>query len=74
MHWVLYMSFNENYSRIRKENAPHIMAIFRHIALNLLQTAKKTKQELKRHSIIVLRKQCGWDTQSLEMVISQKIS
>ena len=59
LHWVLYMSFNENYSRIRKENAPHIMAIFRHIALNLLQTAKKTKQELKRHSIIGLRKQCG---------------
>lgn len=40
LHWVLDMSFNEDYSRIRKENAPHIMAIFRHIGLNLLQTAK----------------------------------
>ena len=40
LHWVLDMSFNEDYSRIRKENAPHVMAIFRHVASNLLQAAK----------------------------------
>lgn len=74
LHWVLDMSFNEDYSRIRKENSPHIMAIFRHIVLNLLQTAKKTNYELKRQSIIGLRKQCSWDAKTLELVVSQKIS
>jgi len=41
------MSFNEDYSRIRKENAPHIMAIFRHIALTLLQRAKQKNKTLR---------------------------
>ena len=74
LHWVLDMSFNEDYSRIRKANAPHVMAIFRHIALNLLQTAKKTQDSLKRQSIVGLRKLCGWDEQKLDLVIAQKIS
>lgn len=73
LHWVLDMSFNEDYSRIRKENAPHVMAIFRHIALNLLQTAKRTEDSLKRQSIVGLRKICGWDEKKLELVIAQKI-
>jgi len=69
LHWVLDMSFNEDYSRIRKENAPHIMAIFRHIALNLLQAAKKERQSVKG-----LRKLCGWDDRSLQSVIATKSS
>ena len=69
LHWVLDMSFNEDYSRIRKENAPHIMAIFRHVAMNLLQAAKKERQSIKG-----LRKLCGWDDSSLENVISKSSS
>lgn len=69
LHWVLDMSFNEDYSRIRKENAPHIMAIFRHIALNLLQAAKKERQSVKG-----LRKLCGWDDGSLQNVLASKSS
>ena len=65
LHWVLDMSFNEDYSRIRKENAPHVMAIFRHVATNLLQAAKKERQSIKG-----LRKMCGWDDSTLEGVIS----
>ena len=65
LHWTLDMSFNEDYSRIRKENAPHIMAIFRHVALNLLQRAKKERQSIKG-----LRKICGWDEFTLEKVLS----
>ncbi len=42
LHWVLDMSFNEDYSRIRKGNAPYAMAIIRHVALNVLQLAKPT--------------------------------
>ena len=69
LHWVLDMSFNEDYSRIRKENAPHVMAIFRHVALNLLRTAKKERQSIKG-----LRKMCAWDELTLNSVLSQKIS
>ena len=69
LHWVLDMSFNEDYSRIRKENAPHVMAIFRHVASNLLQAAKKERQSIKG-----LRKLCGWDDATLERVISKKSS
>lgn len=74
LHWVLDMSFNEDYSRIRKENAPHVMAIFRHIAINLLQSAKTRTDSLKRQSIKGLRKLCSWDDHTLDLVISKKSS
>lgn len=67
LHWVLDMSFNEDYSRIRKENAPHVMAIIRHIALNLLQQCKP-----KRHSIKGFRKVCSWDDSALTALVSKK--
>jgi hypothetical protein len=41
------MSFNEDYSRIRKGNAPHVMAIIRHLALNLLQRGKPKRNPLR---------------------------
>ena len=74
LHWVLDMSFNEDYSRIRKENAPHVMAIIRHIALNLIQSAKRSQDTLKRQSIKGLRKLCSWDDRTLDLVISKKSS
>ena len=69
LHWTLDMSFNEDYSRIRKQNAPHIMATLRHAALNLLQRAKTQRQSIKR-----LRKIAGWDILTLQSILSQKIS
>ena len=69
LHWVLDMSFNEDYSRIRKDNAPYVVAILRHVALNLLQSAKQERQSIKG-----LRKMCGWDDSVLENVISKKSS
>ena len=69
LHWVLDMSFNEDYSRIRKGNAPYAMAIIRHVALNLLQLAKTEKQSIKR-----LRKMCGWDVNTLDLVLSKDSS
>ena len=65
------MSFGEDYSRIRKENAPQIMAIIRHIALNLLQI---TKNQIKRQSIKRLRKVAGWDDNILSTILLQKFS
>lgn len=67
LHWVLDMSFNEDYSRIRKENAPQVMAIIRHIALNLLQRCKP-----KRQSIKGFRKICSWDDAALTTVVTKK--
>ncbi len=69
LHWVLDMSFNEDYSRIRKGNAPYAMAIIRHVAINLLQLAKTKRQSIKR-----LRKMCGWDNNTLDLVINKNSS
>jgi predicted transposase YbfD/YdcC len=69
LHWVLDMSFNEDYSRIRKGNAPYAMAIIRHVALNLLQLAKTKRQSIKR-----LRKMCGWDENTLDLVVNKNSS
>ena len=65
------MSFGDDMSRIRKENAPQIMAIIRHIALNMLQTAKNN---MKRQSIKRLRKVAGWNDEALTSIITQKFS
>lgn len=69
LHWVLDMSFNEDYSRIRKGNAPYAMAIIRHVAINLLQLAKTEKQSIKR-----LRKMCAWDVDTLDFVLNKNSS
>jgi predicted transposase YbfD/YdcC len=71
LHWVLDMSFGDDQSRIRKENAPQVMAVMRHIALNLLQFAKA---QMKRQSIKRLRKMAGWDNQILAYILQQKFS
>jgi len=71
LHWVLDMSFGEDSSRIRKENAPQIMAVIRHIALNLLQI---TKAQMPRQSIKRLRKMAGWDHDLLSRILNQKFS
>jgi predicted transposase YbfD/YdcC len=68
LHWILDMSFNEDYSRIRKENAPHVMAIIRHLALNLLQRCKP-----KRQSIKGFRKICSWNDSTLTALVSKNV-
>jgi predicted transposase YbfD/YdcC len=65
LHWILDMSFSDDQSRIRKENAPYAIAIMRHIALNVLQLAKQERQSIKG-----LRKICGWNNSILDLVIS----
>ena len=72
LHWVLDMSFNEDCSRIRKDNAPQIAAILRHISINLLQHFKTQKTGFENASIKALRKICGWNTKYLDLVFSSK--
>lgn len=64
LHWVLDMTFREDESRIRKDNAPHNAAILKHMALNML---KKTPS---RQSIRLRRKSAGWDNQFLQSVLT----
>ena len=71
LHWTLDMSFNEDYSRIRKENAPHVMAMLRHMALNILQQGKLQQKKHKRQSIKGLRKMCAWDDDTLSEFVSK---
>jgi len=61
------MSFNEDYSRIRKENAPHIMAMLRHIAFNLIQQGKQDNVSVK-----LTRKLCAWNDNLLLQLLSDK--
>jgi predicted transposase YbfD/YdcC len=41
LHWVPDVTFGEDGSRIRKDNSPFVMAVIRHIAVNLIQAVKK---------------------------------
>lgn len=66
LHWVLDMSFGEDQSRIRKDNAPTNVAIIRHAALNMIRQAQK-----KRTSIKLMRKTAGWDNAVLKNILEQ---
>ena len=70
------MSFNEDASRIRIDNAPENLAIIRHIALNLLKQEKTLKVGVKNKrkkrtarseetSELGRSKQAGWDDKYL---------
>jgi predicted transposase YbfD/YdcC len=65
LHWVLDIAFNEDHSRVRKDNAPHNFAVLRHMALNLLKQENSVKAGIKAK-----RLKCGWDTDYLLQVLS----
>lgn len=66
LHWVLDIPFNED-SRIRKV-APHITAMIRHFALNLLQQCKPKRQSFKG-----FRETCSWGDLTLINLVSANI-
>jgi predicted transposase YbfD/YdcC len=63
LHWVLDVIFHEDYSRLHTGHGPHNMGIVRHIAMNLLRSAKPGK------SLKVRRKVAGWDTAYLQAIL-----
>jgi len=65
LHWVLDIAFNEDHSRVRKENAPQNFAVIRHMALNLLKHEHTVKTGIKAK-----RLKCGWDTDYLLKVLA----
>ena len=65
LHWVLDVSFREDDSRIRKENAPQNFAVLRHMALNLLKKETSLKKSVKSKQL-----RAGWDNKYLEKVLN----
>ncbi len=64
LDWVLDVQFNEDDSRIRKDNSPENFAILRHLAHNLLNQEKSLKVGVKRK-----RNRAGWDDDYLFKVL-----
>jgi len=58
LHWVLDVSFGEDASTVRKDNAPQNLSLLKKIVLNLirLDTTDKTKASLR-----LKRKGAAWD-------------
>jgi predicted transposase YbfD/YdcC len=65
LHWVLDIAFNQDHSRIRKDNAPANFAILHHIALNLLKQERSLKVGVKAK-----RLRAGWDERYLLKVLA----
>lgn len=65
VHWVLDMAFNEDQSRLHKDNGAENLAIVRHIALNLLRNEKSAKVGVKAK-----RLKAGWEDAYLLKILS----
>lgn len=65
VHWVLDMAFNEDQSRLHKDNGAENLAVIRHIALNLLRNEQTAKVGIKAK-----RLKAGWDDAYLFKVLS----
>src|SRR5439155_25678778 len=68
LHWVLDVGFDEDHSRVRKDNAPENMAMLRHVALNIL----KADTTRKKVGIKTRRKKAGWSNEYLAHLLGVK--
>jgi len=64
LHWVLDVVFGEDQSRLRKGHGAKNMAIVRHLAINLVRSAKD------KRSIKLRRKIAGWDPNYLAALLN----
>jgi predicted transposase YbfD/YdcC len=64
VHWLLDVAFDEDNSRIRKDNGPQNTATLRHIALNLLKKEKSENKGIQRK-----RNLAGWNHDYLDKVL-----
>jgi predicted transposase YbfD/YdcC len=63
LHWVLDVVFHDDLARLRTGHGPENMAVIKHMAMNLLRTAKPTTSLKNR------RKLAGWDLDYLDHLI-----
>lgn len=68
LHWTLDVVFNEDNSRVRKDNAAENMALIRHVTINMLNNAKKL---FKNVGLKGLRKKAGWDNDTISSILDQ---
>jgi predicted transposase YbfD/YdcC len=64
LHWVLDVTFGEDRSRIRKENAPENFGLLRRLALCLLKKETTSKRSIKGR-----RLKASWDERYLRRVL-----
>jgi len=64
LHWVLDVTFREDFARTRKGHGARNMAVVRHFAVNIVRTAKD-KRSLKTR-----RKLAGWSPDYLARLLS----
>ena len=63
-HWVLDVAFNEDASRVRKDNGAENFATLRHMAINLLKQEKEAKLGVKNKRLKADDKEINTDTPS----------
>lgn len=64
LHWVLDVTFRDDFCRVRKDHAPQNFAVIKHAALNLINKNKG------KSSIKGIRKQAGWNDKALLSILS----
>ncbi len=64
LHWVLDVTFDEDRCRVRKDNAPHIQAVLKRRAINLINKNKG------KSSIASIRQRAGWGNDAMIRIIS----
>ena len=73
LHWVLDMTFRDDDSRVRKDQAPKNFAVIKHMAMNLLNKAMAMNLLNKakdKKSLRVMRKKAGWNNRFLLQILA----
>jgi predicted transposase YbfD/YdcC len=65
LHWSLDVTFDEDRSRIRKAKGPEIAAVFRRLAVTILQQDTSQKSSLRGKRLLA-----GWNTDILERILA----
>jgi predicted transposase YbfD/YdcC len=65
LHWSLDVTFGEDQSRIRKGQGPELAAVFRRLALMVLQQDTSTKSSIRGKRLMA-----GWNTDILEKILT----